>query len=196
MNTLPRILFGRDRGAVLSYLFLHQDESFYIREIARRAQVLPGNAKRELTILEQAGLVTSQRRGNQVFYTANLKSPIYSELQSIVRKTFGLGDVLREALQPLAAKIRFAFVFGSMARAKESSSSDVDVCIVGDASFEESVILLRSAERILGREVNPVAYSETEIREKLRANNPFAREIVRGPKVWLIGDQDELGAMA
>ncbi|MBI2682006.1 MAG: nucleotidyltransferase domain-containing protein [Acidobacteriales bacterium] len=113
-----------------------------------------------------------------------------------MRKTFGLGDVLREALQPLAAKIRFAFVFGSMARAKESSSSDVDVCIVGDASFEESVILLRSAERILGREVNPVAYSETEIREKLRANNPFAREIVRGPKVWLIGDQDELGAMA
>ena len=65
-----------------------------------------------------AGLLVTFRQGNQQHYRANTESPVYQELLSIVRKTFGVADVIREALEPLDSSIQLAFVYGSMAKAR------------------------------------------------------------------------------
>ena len=56
-------------------------------------------------------------------------------MAGIFRKTAGPADVLREALAPIGGKIRVAFIFGSVAQGKERATSDVDVLVVGSASF-------------------------------------------------------------
>ena len=93
------------------------------REIARLTSTMPGTLSRELALLTGAGLLSRTRTGNQVSYQANTSSPIFGELASIARKTFGLADVLKDALAPLADRIESAFVFGSAASGKTTAGS-------------------------------------------------------------------------
>ena len=59
--------------------------------------------------------------------------PAFSDLRAAVVKTLGVGDVLREALAPLAREIGLAFVYGSTAAGDDTAASDVDLFIVGTA---------------------------------------------------------------
>ena len=88
-------------------------------------------------------------------YQTDRACPIERELAGIFRKTSGLADVLREALIPLAGKVRLALIFGSVARGKESAASDVDVLVVGSASFAAVVAALNPAGEHLRRAVLP-----------------------------------------
>ena len=189
-------LFGRTRRAVLSLLYGHADEEFYLRQVIRTTGIGQGTVQRELEKLVGAGLVRRRRHGRQVYFRANPDNPVYQELRGILRKTAGVADALREALAPLASRIRVAFVYGSIARGDESRTSDVDVMAVGDASFTEVSDALGPAQRALGREVNPVVYSESEFFAKVAESRVFVRTVLREPKVFLLGDRRELDRLA
>lgn len=180
------------RRRVLSLLLLHPERALHVREIARLTSTTPGTLNKELTKLHAAGLLVRDRVGNQVRYAANRASPIYTELAAILRKTIGVADVLADALAPSAASIAVAFVFGSVARGAETAGSDVDVMLIGSLSFGDAVGLIYPAQPALGREVNPVVYSEAEWRAALKAKTPFILEVLRQPKIFLIGTEDEL----
>ena len=139
---LLELLFGAYRRKVLGLLLLRPDESFHVREIARLTGVPAGSLHRELKSLADAGLLEREPVGNQVRYRANRLHQVYAELAEIFAKTAGLADVLRDALLPLSRRIELAFVFGSLAQGKQRAVSDVDVFVVGDASFAEVVKVL------------------------------------------------------
>ncbi|MFO7675173.1 MAG: MarR family transcriptional regulator [bacterium] len=189
-------LFGRTRRAVLSLLYGHPDEEFYVRQIIRTTGIGQGTVQRELERLVAAGLICRREHGRQVYLRANRDSPVYQELRGLLVKTAGVADVLREALAPLADRIRAAFVYGSFARGDERRTSDVDVMAVGDAGFVEVSDALGSAQRTLGRELNPVVYSEPEFHAKVAENRVFVKTVLREPKVFLIGDEHELDRLA
>src|SRR5437762_12572250 len=126
------VLFSRSRQAVLALLLGHPDESFYLREIVRLTKAGQGAVQRELQRLVTSGVLLRWERGNQVYFQANVRCPVFPELRGLLLKTAGLVDVLRLALEPLAPKMALAFVYGSMARREQHGSSDVDLCIVGD----------------------------------------------------------------
>ncbi|MBI3948812.1 MAG: helix-turn-helix domain-containing protein [Armatimonadetes bacterium] len=189
-------LFGSTQRAVLGLLFCHSDEAFYLSEIIRAAGTGAGAVQRELDRLLDAGLVTRSRRGNLVFYQANREAPVFPALRELMVKTAGVADVLRAALAPLSARIRVAFVYGSMARGEERSGSDVDVMVIGEVSFGEVVNALHPSQETLGREVNPNVYSPGEWREKATAGHSFITMVLGEPKVFLIGCADGLGRLA
>lgn len=180
------------RRRVLCLLLLHPERALHVREIARLTGTTAGTLNKELTKLYAAGLLERERVGNQVHYTANRASPIYAELAGILRKTIGLADVLADALAPSAPAISTAFVFGSMARASETAGSDVDVMLIGTLTFGDAVKLLYPAQATLGREVNPKVFTPEEWRARLKAKDPFVREVLAQPKIHLIGNDDEL----
>ena len=134
--------------------------------------------------------------GNQVHYRANPACPIYEELRGILRKTFGVADVLREALEPAADRIHVAFVYGSVARGEERPTSDVDVMIIGKLKFSDAVLALSPAEEMLRHEVNPHVYSQREFKRKFAAREPFLVRVTEGPKIYLTGTEDDLGKLA
>jgi len=193
---LSDVLFGRGRGALLGLLYGHPDESFYYREITRRLSAFSvGTLQRELATLSRLGLLVRTAKGNQVHYRANVEHPAYSELRALVAKTIGHNAVLRSALTPLADRIKVAFVYGSVARGDEGAASDVDLMVVGEATLEEVVQHLGEAENALGRPINPTIYGVPEFRSKLTAGNHFLSAVMRGEKVFIIGDEDELGKL-
>jgi predicted nucleotidyltransferase len=163
----------------------------HVRELARLTGTSAGSLHRELARLAEAGLLIRSERGNQVLYQANRACPVFAELAGLFRKTGGLADVLRAALLGLADRIRFALVFGSVARGTETSLSDVDVLVVGEADFAEVVMALHPCQEVLGREVNPVVYSEAEWRARIDRDDPFVRDILQNPVMRLLGVMDD-----
>ncbi len=140
--------------------------------------------------METAGLVTSRRSGNQVLYAANPQCNILPELQGILRKTVGLADVLRDALLPLADRIDAAFVFGSIARGEEAVHSDVDLMVIGSASFDDVVATTYPLEAPLGRRVNPIVLT-TEQFAKRRVESDFYQRVLAGARIPLLGTLDD-----
>jgi len=192
-SPLAEILFKEYRRRVLSLLLLHPEKSYHVREIARLTATVPGTLHKELSKLAEAGVLSKSSQGNQVSYRANRECPIFEELSSILRKTSGLADVLRDAMATLKDRIDVALVFGSVASGKATSDSDVDLLIVGDLAFTDAVKVLHPVQELLGREINPKLYSNKEWRIARKKNSTFIREILEKPSVKIMGDINELG---
>jgi predicted nucleotidyltransferase len=192
---LVEVLFGTYRRRILSLLLLHPDESFYVREIARLTGIPAGSLHRELKLLSDSGMLTRFTLGNQVRFQAERACPLFEDLASVFRKTAGFADVLRETLAPLLGRIRLAFVFGSMAQGKEHAGSDVDVMVVGSASFASVVAALNRAQDQLRREINPVVMTTTDFQSKYASRDRFVTRIVREAKIFLVGDADDLAEL-
>ena len=93
---LANLLFGVYRHRVLSLLFLRPGDSFHVRMIARITGVPAGSLHRELRLLADAGLLTPERLGNQIRYSANEDSPVFRELAAILDKTAGAPPMLED----------------------------------------------------------------------------------------------------
>jgi len=196
MISLSHHLLGQTRSAVLATLLLRPETALHVRELARMTGASPGSLHRELRSLTDLGLLTRQEVGRQVHYQANRDSPVFEELSGLLRKTGGLADVLRAALAPLAAHIALAFVYGSIASGKARPLSDVDVMVLGDAGFAELVRSLAPAQATLAREVNVTPMTPTDFARKLAEGDGFAASVMRGEKIWLMGNDHDLTELA
>lgn len=189
-------LFGKGRRNVLAALFRRPDEAMYLREIIAAVGTGAGQVQRELGNLTQAGLILREKRANQVYYRPNPQAPIFEELKGIVFKTFGVADVLRETLAPFAGKIKLAFIFGSVARQEDTARSDIDVIIVGRISLMALAEPLAKAEKDLKREISTTIYTAREFTDRITAGQHFISRVLGHPKIFLIGDEDDLRQLA
>jgi predicted nucleotidyltransferase len=187
------LIFGQTRGRILTLLYGHPDQTFFIRQISREIDTSIGTVQRELGTLSQIGLIVRSVSGRQVYYKANRNHPVFAEIHSLIAKTVGVFQLLGSALAPFAKRVSLAFVYGSMARQDENAGSDVDLMIVGDVALDEILMQLAPVERVLGRPINPTLYSVNEFKSRLQSGNHFLRSVLSGEKVLLIGDTNELG---
>jgi predicted nucleotidyltransferase len=187
-NTLSDGLFSKTRQAVLAFLYCRTDSSFYTKQILDAVKIGRGTVQRELKNLTDAGIIVREVQGHQVYYRANEHCPIFNELKNIVRKTFGVADIIRQSLATEVNKIRLAFIFGSVARSADDRKSDIDVMVVGNISFGEIVDLLSSAEEQLTREINAVVYPVAEFRQKFKSDHHFVNNVLAEEKIFLIAD--------
>jgi len=195
-NLLCSGLFGKTRQVVLALLFGRADSAFYTKQILDAVKIGRGTVQRELKNLTETGIIIREVQGRQVYYHANEKCPIFNELKSIVRKTFGVADVIKQSLASSARKIRVAFIFGSVARSADDRRSDIDLMVVGRISFGDVVSLLGPAEEKLAREINPVVYPIAEYKRKVREDHHFVKTVLEEEKIFVIGDEDELRRLA
>ena len=193
---LASLLFGAYRRDALALLLLHPELSLHVREIGRLTGKAPGTLLRELKQLADAGVLSRKPVGNQVQFQANSACPIFEDLRNILKKTAGIADVVREALEPLADKVQVAFVYGSIARGDERAGSDLDVMILGEVKFAEVVLALAGARETLRREINPNLYPMREFRKKVASGDPFLKRVLTDKKIFLIGDSNDLGQSA
>ncbi len=193
LTGLAGALFSRVQQRVLGLLFGQPDRSFLGAEIIRLAESGTGAVHRELTRLAASGLVTVTRVGNQKHYRANPDSPLFEELCSLVRKTFGLATPLREALGPFTGKVRAAFIYGSVARGADTAKSDIDLMVLADElSYPDVFGALEKVERQLDRKVDPHIQTPDEWRRKRRSGHAFTTRVAEQPKVFVVGSEDDL----
>jgi len=195
-SALSDLLFGQIRSGVLALLYGRADKAYYVRQIARHVHASAGAVRRELEKLAAVELIVRTSVGNQVFYQANQRHPVFSEMRALVNKTVGVFNTLRSSLESLSSRVSVAFVYGSIARQEERAESDIDLMIIGDVELDGVLSRLPEAEAALGRAVNPTVYSIHEFKRKLEDGNHFLNAVLDGKKVFLIGNEDELREMA
>ena len=194
-TSLADALFSTVQQRVLAYLFGQPKRSFFATELIKLAGSGSGAVQRELARLEDSGLVTVSRVGTQKHYQANPKSPIFSELCAIAQKTVALAEPLREVLKPLAKKISAAFVYGSVAKKKDTATSDIDLMVIsGKVTYADLFAVLEDVSARLGRKVNPTVYSPQELAKRVKQDNAFVTRILAQPKIWLFGGESDLAA--
>jgi predicted nucleotidyltransferase len=191
-TSLSSAIFGRTKQAILSLLFSHPDDQFYLRQIIRLAGVGQGGVQRELQRLAEAGIVTRIVRGRTAFYQANRDCPIFAELHGLVIKTAGVAEVVGAALLALKDRVDVAFIYGSAAKAQLRADSDIDLFVIGAATFGEVVEALSTAQERLAREVNPSVLEPEEFRRRVRRRDHFITAVCEEQKVFVIGDQNGL----
>ncbi len=184
-------LFPSTRQRLLALLFGHPRRSFCTSELIARVGAGSGAVQRELQRFAASGLVTVRRQGNQKHYRANPDSPVFTELCSLVRKTLGMGETIREALEPLAGKIRFAAIYGSVAKGTDTAGSDIDLLVVAeDMMLEELYSVLLPVEQELERRINPTLYTPHEFMERKASGHPFVSRLLSGAHEVLMGGED------
>lgn len=192
---LADALFTQTQQRVLGMLFGQPHRAFGVAELIASIGAGSGAVQRELAKLAAAGLVSVRASGNQKRYQASAESPIHDELVAIVQKTVGLAAPLREALLPLQEQISAAFVYGSIAKRTDTARSDIDLMILSDTlGYAEVMQALDGAEGRLGRPVHPTLYSSAEFTSRVHDQNSFLMRVLEQPKIWIIGEHDDLSA--
>ena len=187
-------LFTKTQQRVLGLLYGTPDKSFFTNEIFRRTNIGRGTVLRELEKQLSAGLITVKETGNQRHYQANHSNPIYTELLSIVRKTFGLADVILHALEPIGSQIELAFIYGSLAKNTDHQNSDLDLMLVGDGiNYGAVAELLMPIEESLQRSINPTIYKNTEFTKKLNQGSSFLERVMEQPRIMIKGSINVVG---
>jgi predicted nucleotidyltransferase len=148
-----------------------------------------GTIKRELDKLSDVGLITAKKQGNQIHYQANDHHPIFQELKSMIKKSFGVVGILTEALEDILLGVEYAFVYGSVAKGEEHAASDIDVLLVSeDLSYTELMEALGLAEQQLGRSINPTLLSSRELTDRIDQKQSFITSILSQDVLWLKGE--------
>jgi len=188
--SLSSALFSGVQQRVLALIFGHPERSFYTSEIIRNVHSGRGAVERELARLEQTGLVSIQRVGNQKHYHANHESPIFNELRGIILKTAGLIEPLKQSLALYREKIKVAFVYGSIAKGTDTARSDIDLMVIGDdLTYAELFAGLQKAETILQRSINPTFLSFDNWCNKLSTKDSVIAKIAAQPKLFIFGSE-------
>lgn len=193
MNLLADILSSKVRAEVFRILFGGLERELHHREIARRSGLSESAVRQELHKLTALDLINRRESGNRVYYSANSDHPLYREIYRLVLKTVGMADIFRKALfdQP----VDVAFIFGSVAEGAESSSSDIDIMVIGDIGLRKLVNVFSGLTEQTGREINPHVMTRKEYVKRIQAGDHFVTHVIAGPRIYIVGTKDDFETM-
>jgi predicted nucleotidyltransferase len=192
---LEQLFSSKSRVEILKLFLFNSDERFYQRQIETLTHQPIRAVQRETKMLVASGLIEHLSEGNRIYYRVCRNNPIFTELKSIFFKNAGIADVLRGGLKA-KYKIKVAFIYGSYANGNETSSSDIDVFVIGTITSRELSALLAKAKHQLGREINYSVMPEAEFKGKVSAKDHFITSLMLDKKIFIIGTPDELEVIA
>lgn len=182
---------SKTRRDLLALFFTNPSEAYYLRQLERTLGYSAAGIRRELLRFLEDGLLKTNPAGNTVQYSLNTQHPLHDELKSIIFKTVGVEGSLRTALSSIDG-IKIAFVYGSFAKHREKPTSDIDLMVIGRPDISALNKALQGLETKLSREINHTVYSPDEYLSRKRGKSGFIEDLLKGPKIILVGSEDDL----
>src|SRR6185436_8927011 len=146
MADLNDIITSKVRIKIIELFFGNPNEMYHVRGIVRETDEEINAVRRELTRMEEAGVIKKEARGNRIYYWVRDDYPMYGDLISMVAKTRGLGAALI-ANKTKIGKPNFVMFSGRFAmHKKRKKEDDVDILVVGDITLPELATIVRMEE--------------------------------------------------
>lgn len=186
------IKFTKNQTLVLEIFFNDPEKSYYLRQLARITGKQPGVFQKDINTLVEKNILISEKVANSRFFKLNKNYALYDELKSIFFKTIGAQGQLKNALIRIE-NIKIAFIFGSFAKKNEDSLSDIDLMVIGGPNEDLLIQETSRIEKNISREINYRIFSPEDFRKALKFGEVFIEEILKNPKIFLIGNENELG---
>jgi len=191
---LEKLISSSARVKIIRLLLLNEEKRYYQREIAELTGLPVRAVQREGIRLTEMGLLHRTEDGNRVYFQANPACSIFPELKRILLKTVALESLLGDALAG-GEQIEIAFIYGSYAASRETISSDIDLFVIGFTSSRQLSTALRPVQAEIQREVNYHLVTPEDLQEKILQGNGFLRNVLDGPKIFVIGNEETLRAL-
>ncbi len=191
MVTLKDFIISRVRVKLLKIFFDNPQEMYYVRQLTRMTTEEINAVRRELTRMDQAGIVKKEKRGNRIYYFVHPGYDFFEDLLGLVAKSTGLGLGLRQNRMKLG-KIKFAMFSGKYVRRKERDPNDVDLLVVGDVVLPELSVLIQKEQERLKTEINYTVMTENEFMFRKSRRDPFLLSILSKSRMMIIGDEEGL----
>jgi len=176
------------RQRIILLFIYNQNKEFYLSEVANLVKTSAGTAQRELNRLLQSDFLVFKKKANLSIFRLNKRYLLLNEVESIIKKTFGIEVELKNELSEIN-KISFAFLFGSYVKGGFRSDSDVDLFVIGDVDGDQVFKAVKKVEEIIGRAINYHIANKSEFNKKKKTSY-FYKEIVANYDL-LIGDERE-----
>ena len=144
--------------------FINTQTQAYLRGLADEFGDSTNAIRVELNRLTKAGLLESYPDGRTKLYQANVKHPLFPDLQSIVRKLTGIDQLIDMVLSKLG-KLELAFMTGDYAKGIDSGI--IDIVIVGRIDRQYLIELEKKAEDLIKRKIRSLVLTKEEF-EKLK----------------------------
>ena len=176
------------RKRIILLFIYNQDREFYLSEIAKLVKTSAGTAQRELNKLISIDFIIFKKKANLNIYMINSHYSILKEVESIIRKTFGIEVELKKELRRIE-NISFAFLFGSYVKSGFKSDSDIDLFVIGKMDEDQVFKAVQRIESAIGREINYHIATKSEFIQQ-KKNSFFHKEIIKS-HILLIGNEDE-----
>ena len=193
MAQLSEILSSKIRSEIFRLLFGINRAELHVREIERQTGFSIGTVRQELQKLVKMQLLKTRKDGNRLYYCSNSDHPLFPDIRNLVLKTSGLVEVIKSALKD--KEISIAFIFGSIATSQEGARSDVDLMVIGQVNLRSLSSWLNKATEQIGRDINPHVLKEEEFKKRKNQGDHFLSTVLRSPKLFIIGNEDELATM-
>ena len=160
MNSLfSGLITSKMRIRILMRLFLNPEQHAYLRGLAEEFGASTSQVRDELQNLSDAGLLESRKDGRQMNYQANQKHPLFPELQSMVRKSLGMDQILESILERLG-NLKKAYLIDDYAQGKDTGL--IDLLLVGDIERESLEDLVIKTEKYIGRKIRTLVLTTAE----------------------------------
>lgn len=188
---LDLIIPSKTRRKILSLFFQNFGEVYHLRRIAREVKEEINAVKRELFILEKAGVLKKEKRVNKVFYFLNNKYLFYDEFLRIFTKTGSFAQNLLKNL-PKLGRIKYMALSMKFAKKQKIGETEIYLLVVGIVVVPEIAKIISEEEKKLGFEINYTIMSEEEFNFRKKNNDPFIWQFLKQPKIMLLGEESEL----
>lgn len=191
MAQLSDFMLSKVRVELIELFFSKPSEMWYVRELTRLTGEEINAVRRELSRMQEVGMVRNEERGNRLYYMFNPQYEFFPDLLTMVAKTTGLGKDLRKNKKKLG-DVKFIMFSGPFARFGKRLHTDVDILVVGNIVLPEMSALVKAEESKRGHEINYTVMTEEEFLFRKNRRDPFLRDILAGSRVMIIGDEDSL----
>ena len=180
-------MYSPNQKDILTLFFSQPQWQLYVHEIGKVLGKKPGVFQKALNALEREGILKSERRGNQRVISLNQDYPLLKEVGKIIQKTAGIENLL-EKLVSKEPGVEIALIFGSYAKDRMKTVSDIDLLLVSQKDVEDKILeRIEAIEGRILREINPKFYTTGEYLQKKKNKDPFLREILSDQYILLKG---------
>lgn len=185
------LITSKSRVKLLNVFLANPNDMFHVRELVRRTTDEINAVRRELSFLENKGILTREPRANRVYYFLSKLYPFYYDLLRIGSKNIGLGaEIIKNRAK--IGKIKYAMFSGRFLRRIKNEPDEVDLIIVGNVVLPELALLVREEEKRLDTEINYTVMTEEEFDFRKKKRDPFVVAILSGSRVMLLGDEENM----
>lgn len=172
---MSEVAGSRSQARVLEALLSVPGITYTGRELALKAQVSPSQTNKALEKLKAYGMVRTIQAGSAVVWAPNLQHIVIKWLMPISSAERRISSMIVEELDKeigLKNKVDRIVLFGSVARAIERPTSDVDILVVVSHAKDKAEVrekVLNVSARlldVLGNSLMPIVYAREEAKEK------------------------------
>ena len=121
---LDSIITSKTRLKLLIKFFVSSANKGYLRGIAEEFNESTNAIRKELNQLSDAGYLSKAQEHNKIYYRANIKHPLFSSLQNLVRTFLGIDKAIDHVLDR-AGDIEEVALLGDYAKGIDSGTIEI-----------------------------------------------------------------------